>query len=163
MSNVPVISVPEPDPNVTPLPTTVGKHTFFARLRAGLHIQVGSDPNDPGSFIYGPADVPVNPQMAIAHMAKWEDPNAVKKWLAQHHPKLVAGKPHLLPMTQKRLTPRERMDRDVAQAEAINGTGKQNKGLTPEDVRTMVKAQVAPLQKQLDQIVELLTKGPEKA
>ncbi len=86
----------EPDPNVTPLPRS-GKGTYIARLRAGFHIQVGADANDADSFIQGPCDVPINGKMAIAHMAKWESPNAVKEWLAREHPKLVAGKPWLAP------------------------------------------------------------------
>lgn len=95
-------SVEEPDPNVIPLPSRVGKNTFVARLRAGLHIQVAADPNDADSFIHGPAEVPLTPKMAIAHMSKWEDPNAVKEWLAREHPALVAGKLNLQPRPKLR-------------------------------------------------------------
>lgn len=104
----------EPDENVTPLPTKVGPRTFVARLRGGYYIQVGADPNDPDSFIQGPADVPLTPKLAMAHMAKWENPNVVKEWLAANYPRLVDGKPWFRPRSGQR-----RLPSDVPRADAM--------------------------------------------
>jgi hypothetical protein len=164
---------PEPfdvlDENVTPLPTNVGRKNLIARLRKGMHIQVGSDANDPASFIFGPADVPLTPKMAIANMAKWENPNDVKVWLAREYPKLVEGKPNLLPRTKRRQTPQERFDT------VVNGAREQNlarrtlpgDGVSRAEVGQMINAAVAPLAEGINRLLANAGQpariGPERA
>lgn len=164
MSTIPRIEQ-ELDPNITPIPTHVGKNTFFVRLRAGYHIQTGSDPNDKDSFLHGPIDLPVTPAMAIAHMSKWEDPNAVKMWLSTAHPKLIMGKPHLQPRREKRITPQERLDKDIKAAQALNASRDNGAsgGVSIEEVKALIRAQFKPLQAQMDQVLSALGAGSPTA
>lgn len=162
----------EPDPNVIPLPRNL-KSGMIGKLRGGMMIQTGSDSNDPDSFIHGPADVPLTPALAIAHMSKWANCNEIKFWLHDNYPKLVDGKPHLAPRTNRRLTPGERLDRTVDQAREINeqrGTlpgahrareyAAPRESMTAEDIAAIagqaaadvVSAAVAPMVKAINQL-----------
>lgn len=171
MNEEQVVEKIEPDPNVIPLPASVGPRGMIGKLRDKMLIQVGADANDPDSFIHGPADVPLTPALAMAHMSKFANVNDIKHWLARNFPKLVEGKPHLAPRTSVRLTPREQMEQSVSRAREINTARMRSQGdraapqegLSTEDVGALIDAKIqqatAPIAAAVNQIAEALGVG----